>query len=163
MKKLILFIALIAGFQCVIAQTKSNFDINKIVIGGSLGGGFSNNYSTLTIAPQVGYQLTPNFTAGVGLNYFYHSLRDSYSAHYFGLNAYGRYTLLNTIILQAQPEINYARFNFRYSPNDTRLVPSFLVGGGLRYGNVYGMLLYDIVQNAYSPYHGIVYSVGFSF
>ena len=163
MKKIILSIALIISFQFVAAQTESGFDTKKIVLGGSIGGGFSNNYSTLTIAPQVGYALTPNFTAGVGLNYYYHSLKGQYSAHYFGFNAYGRYTLLNTIILQAQPEVNYARFNYQYSPSETRLVPSFLVGGGLRHGNFYGMLMYDIVKNDYSPYSGIVYMVGFSF
>jgi hypothetical protein len=170
-KNIVIILALIFNIisvQLVGAQAKkSGFDSNKITIGGAFGGGFSNNYSALTVAPQVGYRITPNFNAGLGIGYYYSSLKNNYSAHFLGLNAYARYYLLNYIVLQVQPELNRSWYSvYDYSGKkvtDTYLVPSVLVGGGLRYGNFHAMVLYDVVRNAHSPYSGIVYSVGVMF
>jgi hypothetical protein len=167
-KNIVIIVALIVGLQLVSSQTKkSSFDSSKITIGGAFGGGFGNNYSALTIAPQVGYRFTEDFNAGLGIGYYYSSLKNEYSAHFLGLNAYARYYLLSYIVLQVQPELNRAWYSV-YAANgekisDTYFVPSVLLGAGLRYGNFHAMLQYDVVRNAHSPYSGIVYSVGVMF
>lgn len=174
MKKIIGIFFLLGFFVTVKAQ--SSFDMNKVTLGGTFGAQFGD-YTMITIAPQVGYNITNYFNAGVGISYSYY--REKYyisnnrvidKSHYAGLNIYGRLCLLDYIVVHAQPEINYMTRTIEYPSSSLpkekveKAIPSFLVGAGLRMGPVVAMLQYDLVQDTYSPYGTrIFYSVGFSF
>jgi len=178
MKKIIGIFLLLGFFVWTKAQetTRSSFDMNKVTIGGGFGAQFGD-YTMITIAPQVGYNITNYFNAGVGISYSYY--REKYyisssrvidKSHYAGFNIYGRLYLLDYFVVHAQPEINYMTHKREYTNSGQpevkteKAVPSFIVGAGFRAGPMIGMIKYDIVQDDYSPYGTkIFYSVGFTF
>ena len=154
------------------ADKSSGFSVKKITYGGSLGASFSTNTSAVTIAPQVGYNFTDQFNAGVGISYSYLNFKNSTSNekdNYVGFNIYGRVKILQFLLLQVQPEINHVWWttedNFSGEKiSGAEFVPSFIVGAGFWYQNMYAMFFYDLVQNQRSPYGNTIgYSVGFSF
>lgn len=55
---------------------KTGFDVNKLVIGGGVGGGFGSGILSFQIAPIIGYRITDRFAAGVGLSYQYVRLKN---------------------------------------------------------------------------------------
>ncbi|MCL2597302.1 MAG: hypothetical protein FWD66_06540 [Paludibacter sp.] len=144
------------------------FDKSKITFGGALGASFGNNYTSVLIAPQIGYNFTKYFNAGFGLQYAYYGEKSgsvSNSMNYFGMNVYGRATIANYFMVLMQPEVNRVWWSNKNSGNNgTEFVPALLVGAGVRISNVFMMLEYDVVQNEYSPYgQTIFYAVGVVF
>ena len=154
------------------AQKSSWFSVKNLTYGGRLGASFGKYASAVTIAPQVGYNFTNWLNAGLGIGYTYLSVKDNFSSeknNYFGVNIYGRATIMQYILVQLQPELNRLWWSTEdWSAGEkisgTEVVPSFIVGAGFRLQNVYAMLYYDMVQNQRSPYGSTIgYSVGFSF
>lgn len=157
-------------------QVSSNkFDPSKLTLGGSFGLQFGD-YTTINIAPQVGYSFNKYINAGAGITYTYY--KDNYyynfdkikdSRSYFGFNLYARLYPVDFLVIMIQPEANRMwstikneRTSEKYTEN--KFVPSVVVGGGLRFGPVTAMLKYDIVQDRNSPYgNNIFYSVGYTF
>jgi len=154
-------------------QSKSGFDVRNLTFGGGIGLQFGD-YTLVNIAPQVGYNFSKMFNAGLGLTYTY--WKDSYyersvkykeTNSYFGFNVYGKFYPIDYIVIMAQPEINrmwqtVKYGNEKYSKN--KFVPAVLVGAGLRLGPMTAMIQYDVVQDDYSPYgNNIFYSVGYTF
>ncbi|MDR1652478.1 MAG: hypothetical protein LBS01_02280 [Prevotellaceae bacterium] len=177
MKKILFTLLIINVLHSVSAQTsqsgtantaagKSWFDPQRITVGGAVGGAFSNKYTAVQIAPQIGYNFTNYFNAGAGVQYAYYGLNydnQSEKRHYAGLNLYGRVTIANYFALMVQPEINRLWRSYD-GQSGTELVPVLIVGAGVRLSNVFMMLQYDIVQSDYSPYsRSIFYSIGFAF
>jgi len=173
MKRIFFIILIIITLQPITAQIKnpatqvqkSWFDKRNITFGGALGGYFGNNYSVVQVAPQIGYNFSKFFNAGFGLQYTYFGAKNNFSRNYVGMNVYGRVTIADYFVAMVQPEINRVWISDKiYNENYTELVPVILVGAGVRMGNVFMMLQYDIVQNGYSPYgQSIFYSVGVVF
>ena len=178
MKKIIEIFFLLGFFTSIGAQdtSRSSFDMSKVTIGGGFGAQFGD-YTMINIAPQVGYNITNYFNAGVGISYSYY--REKYymgsnrvidKSHYTGFNVYGRLYIFDYLVLHAQPEINYMTHKREYinsgQPEEKteKAVPSFVVGAGFRAGSMVAMLKYDVVQDRYSPYGTkIFYSVGITF
>ncbi len=149
-----------AGFQ---------FDKSKLSIGGNLGLQLGD-YTVVNISPQVGYDFSKYLTAGVGVGYTY--LKESHyntkwTNSYLSFNLFGRFYPVDFLVIGIQPEISRMWQTIKvngvgYSEN--KFVPSFLVGGGLRYGGVIAMIQYDVIQDDYSPYgDNLVYTVGYTF
>ena len=150
-------------------ENKSGFDKSKLVFGGALGLSFSDNYTVVNIAPQIGYQFSQYLAAGVGVAYNYYSYSyysEKWSYNYLGFNLYSRITPVKYIALQVQPEI------YRMWASDlpqSRMVPCVLVGGGAilpvgAKGGISMMLYYDLIQDDFSPYRDqLVYSIGYVF
>ena len=151
------------------------FDPNKISYGGGIGLQFGD-YTLINIAPQVGYNFSNKFNAGLGFSYAY--IKDEYWSDYskwkeknsyLGFNLYARLFPTRFTVLAVQPEINRMWRSFENMDSgekykDEKLIPSFVVGGGLRLGTLSFMLKYDLIQNNNSPYGtNIFYSVGFNF
>ena len=152
-----------------------SFDPTKLTFGGSLGMQFGD-YTTVNVAPQVGYSFNKYVNAGLGLTYTYYkddfySDNDKYKStrSYFGLNVYARFYPTDFLVFMVQPEgnrmwdtIKSDRTGDKRTKNE--FVPSVVVGGGLRFGPVSAMLKYDVVQDDNSPYgNNIFYSVGYTF
>ena len=154
-------------------RSKSGFDASKLTFGGGIGLQFGD-YTLVNIAPQVGYDFSKMFNAGVGLTYTYwkdsyydRSIRYKESSSYFGFNVYGRFYPIDYIVLMAQPEINRMWRTVKYGnekSSESKFVPAVLVGAGLRLGPVTAMIQYDVVQDDNTPYgDNIFYSVGYTF
>ncbi len=152
-----------------IPSEKSKFDKNKLVLGGSLGLNFSNYYTLINIAPQIGYALSSKFTAGAGISYNYYHYNDyDESYHYMGFNLFGRLNPIRYISLQVQPEIYRMWGSINDQSIKSRVIPCFLVGAGVNIpagrGGISTMFFYDVVQNNDSPYgNQVFYSIGYVF
>lgn len=150
------------------------FDKSKLTFGGGFGMQFGD-YTLINFAPQVGYNFSDVFNAGMGLSYTFYK-DDFYvnatkwdeKRHYFGINAYGRLYPVQYLVFSVQPEI--ARMWRTLEPkksnesiSENKFVPSVIVGAGVRLGPVTAMLQYDVVQNDYSSYgNRIFYSIGYT-
>jgi len=172
-------ILLLTFYGSIFAQSETThtnkpswFSPQRITYGGNFGGSFTSGTSAITIAPQVGYNFTDWFNAGVGIRYSYLNFNNGTSNeknNYAGFNIYGRTKILHFLLLQVQPEIDHVwwttRDNFSGEKNSgTGFVPSLIVGAGFWYQNMYAMLFYDVIQNQRSPYGNTIgYSVGFAF
>jgi hypothetical protein len=149
---------------------KKGFDKSKLVFGGDLGLQFGD-YTVINISPQVGYNFSKYYTLGAGIGYTYlkdkyydyNGYKRSYKSSYLGANIFGRLYPIDFIVLSVQPEINYMWRSYDgYKEN--KAVPSVIVGGGLRLGNMMAMIQYDVVQDKNSPYSdNIFYSIGYTF
>lgn len=169
MKKILLLLVLTTGFGMF---ANAQFNWRRVTVSGGLGLQFGD-YTLINIAPQIGYDLTDYLNMGVGINYSHFSEkinRSSYklSNNYLGMNAYVKLYPLPFIVLMAQPEINRMWMTIKYDNGtkieETKMVPTCLVGGGLRIGAMTAMIQYDLAQNSRSPYGSkLFYSVGYTF
>lgn len=155
------------------------FDKSRMFFGGYLGLSFSSYGTSINITPQVGYNFNQYFAAGFGVNYAYYSYKPYYGLNltavqsYVGLNIFGRLYPIRQLFIQVQPEGNYVWGSYP-SPNGqdakipSQFVPSLLLGGGAAIpagrGALVLSLMYDVIQNTYSPYYGqAVFSFGYNF
>ncbi len=187
MKKLFLLMGFIVSVLSLNAQTynsvneaqsqksASAFDVSKLTFGGGFGLQLGD-YTMINVSPQVGYNFSQKFNAGGGFSYAYY--KDSFYSggkewddkrSYLGFNLYGRLYPVNYIVLMVQPEINrmWSTVRQKHSAleySESKFVPSFLIGGGLRLGPIIAMIQYDVVQDKNSLYgNNIFYSIGYTF
>jgi hypothetical protein len=145
---------------------------SRLMIGGNLGLAFGS-VTYISVNPLVGYRVTNNFTAGIGINYQYWSekyfdyIANNYytvSSNIYGGSVFARYTVFRGLFLEGDFEANnldaYTFDATNSSYTTARMwVPSLLLGGGYYSGGARGgfyiSILYDVIQNIYSPYYGI--------
>lgn len=151
---------------------KGGFKKEKLFTGGSANVGFSTYYTSLGIAPQLGYSLTNWADAGITLNVNYTSQRD-YNFYgdklrqtVYGPGAFVRLFPVNFLFGTAQYEFNMIHLNYipagnsGYSPAKNNInASSLLVGGGYAGGRYKGSNTYyflsvtwDILGDKNSPY-----------
>ncbi|MBK6540563.1 MAG: hypothetical protein IPG10_04625 [Flavobacteriales bacterium] len=150
---------------------------DRIWFGGGLGLSFGS-VTNIAIEPMVGYKITKNgkLSAGVGISYQY--FRDNRGTYGYETSIYGgrlftRYRIIEQLF--AHVEYNQLSFelpDYYQARLYRRWVPFLLVGGGYSArlgGNTYltAMVLFDVIQDAYSPYSSgepwISAGVGFGF
>lgn len=176
MYRLLLALLLIISTTAVFAQENENekphgFQKDRLFTGGSISFGLGSNTFQVGGSPVFGYSLTNWLDAGIVANYNYVSYRDVYAnndklrSSTYGGGAFTRIYPLRFVFAQAQFEHNFVKQ--RYIPgggleNETSNVEanSLLVGLGLateRYAGegrpyFYLALLFDVLNNQYSPY-----------
>ncbi|MEA4917047.1 hypothetical protein [Proteiniphilum sp.] len=136
------------------------FDKSKLRFGANMGLSISRNYTNLGIGPQIGYQFNQYFMAGAGIKYYYTRARTySYEIknNLLGANLFGYFYPVQFITLFAQPEINYIWSTLKPTTQgdtltDKGMVPSLVVGAGLRLGRSHITLNYDLLQDVNSPH-----------
>ena len=122
---------------------QSDVDINKrtsirdrIYTGGGLGAGFGN-VTWVQLSPVVGYMITNDFSAGVGIQYRYSSYKQfnpKVSTNDFGTNLFARYNIKEPFFAQIEYEyLNYQLLQIvRNELVKTRKGNNaLLVGGGM--------------------------------
>ena len=157
-------------------EAKIGFDAKKLRYGLNLGLNFSNNYSLFRLAPQVGYQFNEYVMAGVGVSYYHSKQRVYFQServndyiNSLGANAFAYLYPVKFIAFSVQPEFNYIWASSEGDVSGTynkrkALVPSVVVGAGLRLGSAHAMIYYDLVQDVNSPYSsGVFYGVSVYF
>ena len=145
-------------------RQQTSFDPSKVRYGANLGMQFSRNYSQVNIGPQLGYQFSPYFMLGAGVTYNYQKNR-IYGAEYstlykrnmVGANAFAYLYPMRFLVLYAQPEISQMWMMRRNESTGEEIrssgtVPAFVIGGGLRLGNIHVTANYDLGQHRNSPY-----------
>lgn len=136
-----------------------------------VGGNFGLTFGTITnieVAPIVGYNVKPNWAVGVGARYSYY--QDNFYSPPYKTNIYGglvftRYIVYKGLFLEGNFEAN--NFDvYKFDPvtelyyPERDWIPSLLLGGGYAQpigGNsaFFISILYDVLQNRYSPYYGV--------
>lgn len=168
MKRAVLLFSLLATI--VISGFSQKFDASRLSVGGNFSLQFGD-YTVVGVSPQVGYDFSKYFTAGAGFGYTY--LKDKHydykwSNSYLSFDVFGRIYPVEYLVIGIQPEISRMWQNIKYNDgakfSESKFVPSFLVGGGVRLGGMIAMIQYDVVQDKNSPYgDNIFYSVGYTF
>ncbi len=146
----------------------------RFYLGGSGGLSFGS-VTYVEVAPLVGYRITDRLSIGINPKYTYIHFKPVYSngyltqdyeTHIWGGSFFARYFILDNVFLSGEYELNnyealvvlpyFAGYEARRIT-----VGSLLLGGGYfqRFGNggsgLSIQVLYDVLQNPYSPYYGI--------
>ncbi|WP_145996315.1 PorT family protein [Dysgonomonas massiliensis] len=165
----------------VVRKQKTGFDPDKLIFGGGISAGFSSDYWTLGVSPQVGYRLTDRFDVGVGLGYNYAkwdnkvyladgdgswtTASNKYSESSVSLNLFAHYYPWKALVLSVKPELMRTWYNQKLNGvkfSTEKLVPAVVVGAGVYLRPMMLLLNYELIQNDYSPYNdNVFFSVGF--
>jgi hypothetical protein len=158
--------------------------VHKLFTGGTLGLQFGT-YTSVNLAPIIGYRFNEYLACGIGPNYtFYHFKDYSYmppaifNTHLYGANFFARVYFLKDIIpsikdfyLHGEIEelsVESQYFDYTFShPGKRYWVSSVFGGAGIRQAMsdkafVYISVLYNFNETIDSPYYGnpLVYRVG---
>lgn len=130
---------------------------DRLVYGGNVGAFFGTS-TFVNLNPMVGYKLTDEFVLGVGLNYVYYS-NPVFKGSLLGKSVWGRYYFLEQFYAHTEFEsIRYTQAS--YAELFKRDVNVALVGLGYQ-SNYFGVsILYDLIQDPYSPYSSPIIRVG---
>jgi len=154
---------------------KTNFK-EKIYYGGGFGIGFGStvangvNAATFSISfsPLVGYRITEDFSAGVGLVYQYSSIKsakESYTMTSVGGRIFGRYNIFESLYAYTEYEVLNVPDIFSRDEKARVNVLSWYVGAGYRQnlgGRMYLnlLVLWNVIPTEYfyaynsSPFQG---------
>lgn len=156
------------------AQKDVDFDDNpsfkdRIFFGGGLGFSGSSQQTNITLSPIVGYMITQQWSAGVGVTYQYIKLKHyDISDNLWGGNVFTRYSISQFF---AQAEYDYINFdsNLLDDLDNRDSATRLLLGGGISQplgnrGAVNLLAMYDLTYNNDGPYDSPwVFRVYFSF
>ena len=139
-------------------QPKKGFDKDKLIFGGGIGLSFGD-VTSIALAPTVGYRITDNFAAGIGLGFQYYRVKDFFEVYngadyeYFPLKStffypsvWARYVIYKNFFVHTEFEYDMQRFKVydaSIDPNTGQFgapvastlsynSPAVLVGAGLR-------------------------------
>ncbi len=153
--KSIFSILLCLAFFAVCSQNKLS---DRIYFGG--GGGFSggNNIIIISLSPQVGYKVTENYSAGVGLTYQYVRFPDfDDSISNYGWSVFNRYNITQQFFGYAE----FERLSFQQDLENTDRLGFNSLFFGVGFSNQIGrnsafntMVLYNVLyaEGEPSPY-----------
>lgn len=144
---------------------KKGFDRDKLILGGDVQLEFGT-YTTLGVAPIIGYRFSNRFSAGlqIGYNYIKGDLYDYYGQkietvkyNAFTAGLWARYFVWQNIFLQAEPEYNSVTYSSTYDPRQTFEFPRVMVGVGFKQPitdrlSFVPVVLYDVLQDPKSIY-----------
>lgn len=155
------------------AQQPSNsvLNSNRVYFGGYVGATFGS-YTSVSVEPLIGYQLTKRLSLGGKFSYEYISdkrYEEDYSASNYGLSVFSRMRVTQRLY----GHVEYSAMNYKlYDLNgesDRTWVPFLYVGGGIiqpisAHTSFYAEVLFDVLQNENSPYSDWepFFSVGFT-
>jgi hypothetical protein len=155
----------------------------RLVFGGDIGLSVGT-YTYINVSPAIGYRLTDRLIVGLGPIYIYENYKDYHlESSMYGGKVITSFTVLRgtdinpnfqigNLILHLENEvINVKPLMFdQFGPvYGSRLwIDNFLIGGGLSQPvgskfNVSVLILWDVTNNAYSPYSNPIFKIGFGF
>ena len=154
----LLIILLLFTARMASAQRSSSDFWDRIVVGGSLGAQFGN-LTVIQVAPNIGYQLTEEWIAGIGMRYYYLNDKDfNYKTDIYGGSIFSQYYFLESFVAHGEVEMLNREVYYPGEREFRRVnVTSVLVGGGVRLhagGNTYFTILglWNLNESFESPY-----------
>ncbi len=151
---------------------KSKKQSSKIFVGGDFGGGYSTYNSYIQITPIIGYDLTQRIQIGSRLTYMHQWYQDGfgnkYNSNIYGGSLFLRYIFWKSLYVQTEYEILSVPDYYSVDANATRTVKSLFAGLGFiqPIGDsafITESVLYNFLDNEYSPYSNPLIRVGFGF
>jgi len=110
----------------------------RILVGGNLGASFGSNFTSIYLAPNVGYLVTPKWIAGFGVIYQYRNdkrTNPNIETNDWGITLFSRYQVYGPVFVHVEYE--YLNFEFVQSFTPTEVITdrkgynSVLLGGGI--------------------------------
>ncbi|WP_238988385.1 hypothetical protein [Aureibaculum marinum] len=146
MKKIFLVCFLLTSSFLLSQTTDKPQFWDKVQFGGGLGLSFSNNYTTISIAPSAIYNFNQYIAAGPGLSYLY-AKNGSLKSNVFGV---GLITLFNpTQNLQLSGEFEHLFITQKLGVDKSHFdYPSLYLGAAYRIGNFSAGLRYDVLYDS---------------
>jgi len=171
-------------------KEEQKFSPDKIIVGGGIGLSFGT-ITNISVMPKVGYRITENFSAGIGLGYNYFRWKDyfelqdvngntsyyDYKTSMYSASVWARYIVWRNIFAHLEYEHNFMSFwDYGFDQQGSGAIVankinynagSLLVGAGIRQpvGDRFAVtfaVYYDVLQNEYSPYYKRVFpQIGF--
>ncbi len=135
----------------------------RLYVGGDLGLSFGN-FTFVNVSPIVGYRINKKWSAGIGAKYIY--LRESYpqynweySSSIYGGSLFSRYLIGENFLVHAEWErLNTEVWELFANQASRRWVDMAFLGAGYRQGlggtYIQLLVLYDLINDRYSPYRG---------
>ncbi|MBC7946244.1 MAG: hypothetical protein H7Y42_00080 [Chitinophagaceae bacterium] len=176
MKKLFVIVGCLFLGTAAMAQDEEEKETGKsfrehLFTGGSVSLAFYNNTFLIGASPVFGYSLSKFADAGLVVNYNYTSYRDvnvfddRLRQSVYGGGVFAKLYPVRFLFVQAQFEHNFIKQKYMppggaSSSSATVEANSFLIGGGYTTNRhpdsgepfFYLAVLFDIADNAYSPY-----------
>lgn len=153
-------------------NSRSGVFENRIFTGGDFGLQFGSQ-TYIQIAPLVGYRITDQFSAGITGKYIYYSVKSDYAGFDYKTNIYGggiftRYNVIEEVFLYAEFEALSLEIPISVFEMNRRIVSGLFLGAGYRqfigdYSSLNLMLLFDVIEDQYSPYSNPQIRIGFDF
>jgi len=141
------------------APAPSKSKAKPIYFGATVGLSFGD-YFRISIAPLLGYSLTPKVSVGGRLLYEYiedKRYTPTYTTSNYGASVFARYRIVPP--LYAHGEVAYMSYGYQTSSttNEREWIPFILLGGGYVQpvspkASVFVEVLFDVLQDANSPY-----------
>ncbi len=152
-------------------EKQKGFDPSRLTYGGNFGLQFGN-ITSINLSPLVGYRITDNFIAGVGVTYIYYSFRTpnySYKTSLYGGRLFSRYYILESVFLHGELELlNFEYYDPIFLEKSRYWYTTPMIGAGYssngRLGGFTATALYAFgSENPKSPYYGNpwVFQIGF--
>jgi hypothetical protein len=140
--------------------------MDRVYFGGNVGAFFGSNLTIVELSPLVGYRVTNEFSAGVGITYIY--MKDYYGPeNIYGGRIFGRYQVFESAFAYAEYEVLDIPYQPLYPTNKEyrKTITSPMVGAG--YNQSMGeraqfviMGLWNLNQTLYSPYPNPIIRMG---
>ncbi len=156
----------------VTSPKKSRKAGSGFFFGGGIGGGYSTYSSYIQITPIIGYSITPKLQVGTRLTYMHQWYKDynniKYNYDIYGGSLFLRYVFWKMLYAQAEYEILSVPDYYSTDASATRVDNSLFAGlgfmqpvGGSAFLTV--SVLYNFLDDQYSPYGNPVVRIGFGF
>lgn len=174
MKKILALVMICLASSAVMAQKDVDIDGNtkftdRLFFGGGLGFSAGSEQTNVSLSPIIGYMITQQWSAGVGITYQYLKLkRFDVSDNLWGGNLFTRYNIQQFFIQTEYDYINYDA-NLFDDVDERDSATRLLAGGGISQplgnkGAVNLMALYDLTYDNAGPYDSPwVFRIYFSF
>lgn len=130
------------------AQDKQNNFWERVRIGGGIGLSFGDGFFSGTLAPSAIYDFNEQFSAGVGLNGTYNSLRNQYNSTIIGGSVIALYNVIPQLQLSTEFEQLHVSRNYDNSialADQNYWYPALFLGAGFRQQNFTIGLRYDVL------------------
>lgn len=111
------------------------FEVDRLVYGGTFGATFGTT-TYVDVSPLIGYRITDDLVAGIGVTYMYFRQRYNtqvYQTSLYGGRVFANYAILENVFLHGEYEVlNYDYYDFLSQENSRAWFGTPLLGGGYR-------------------------------
>jgi hypothetical protein len=149
--KSVLLVVFSLGYISVTAQDSPGF-ADKLRFGGSIGMAFGNEYTDITIAPGVLYEVNEYYGVGVALQGSYANQKEVYESYMYGGSLINIFNPIPQV--QLSVELEQLRVNLNYEPEFSSYynIPdrdfwntALYLGAGYRTNNVTVGIRYNVL------------------
>jgi hypothetical protein len=143
---------------------------DRLFFGGNVGLSFGS-LTFIQVAPLVGVRLNDKLGVGIGPSYSYFSDRRNpqlkFTTETYGGRLFAQYRVHESIMLYSEYELLNAEVpDLLYTKLERRNISSLFVGGGYlapigQRSAVMISVLYNLLEDSYSPYDNPVFRTGF--